>query len=133
VGTDLILSPYRMLMVNEVRPVLERLNGNVTECAHELNVDSIRLRAFVKNTPALAEVLIEAREQIADTAEDVLREALTDEKDPGRKDSASRFILARLGRERGYGTAGTNLAIQAGNGKFLIEWADGSTLNEEAE
>ena len=131
--TELIMLPYRVLTVEEVAPILEAEHGNVTQTSAILNVDAIRLRAFVNTTPALSAIIQEAREQLADTAEGVLREALTDEKDAGRRDSASKFVLSNVGRSRGYGSQAGTLKVQT-TGPVLISWADGSELaNEDDE
>lgn len=115
---------------DECRTALWMARGNITVAADILKTDSGRLRKFVKNSPFLSAELAEASEQIKDTAESVVYEALTDESDKARKDGMAKFVLTNIGRDRGYGQAGksggVNLKLPQGN--FTITWADGSGI-----
>lgn len=118
------------LDIEECRTALWISNGNVTEAAGRLKVPAHRLRRFVKNHPALSAVIEEYREGLKDAAEKNLYDALTDEEDPGRRDSMTKFVLTNLGTDRGYGnTKGIN--INTGNtskGRLMVVWDDGSEL-----
>jgi hypothetical protein len=66
---------------------------------------------------------------LADKAEENIKEALWDEIDTARRDSASKYVLSSLGRLRGYGTGpGKQININSEGGNILIQWADGSAL-----
>lgn len=119
------------LDIEEVRTALWRHRGNISDAARVLKVKSGRLRNFVKKSPYLSREQEEAREMLADLAESVAYEALTDE-DPARKDSMARFVLnSRIGRERGYGTgAGASVNIKGPSGsRLVISWEDGSEVS----
>lgn len=138
IPTDLVPLPtapyderpaYLPLDVQECRTAIWLTRGNVTKAAETLKVTSNRLRQFIKNSPFLSREVEEAREQLQDIAEDVVHEALTDETDPGRRDTMARFVLTNLGTSRGYGSGknGVNINIPK-SGKVEISWADGSSV-----
>jgi hypothetical protein len=118
----------------ECRTALWRVRGNISQAAEILKVPSSRLRAFVRSSPNLQREIEEAAERLKDIAEEVVYEALTDEDDPGRKDSMARFVLTNLGQDRGY-AKGTgkgpqlNLNMPQG-GKISISWEDGTSIND---
>ncbi len=91
------------LDVEECRTALWQSAGNISEAAELLKTTPARLRAKVKSSAYLSQEIAEAREQLQDIAEKNVREAMLDNTDPGRRDSMSRFVLASLGRSRGYG------------------------------
>jgi len=104
------------------------VRGNVTEAAKLLKVTSSRLRGFVQKSAYLSGEMREAQEQLADIAEDVVYDALTDEEDKSRKDTMARFVLTNLAKGRGYGTgAGLNIKNSAG-GTIIVQWADGTSF-----
>lgn len=116
------------LDVEECRTALWMAVGNVTEAAQILKVSSSRLRNFIRCSPRLTEECREAREQLADTAESVVRDALTDKTDPGRRDQMARFVLnSQLGRQRGFGAGTPNIKIN-NTGPVIIGWADGTSF-----
>jgi hypothetical protein len=90
---------FKPLDAELIAPVLERHGGNVTLASVELEIDSARLRAYVKNKPELLEIQQEAKEQLLDRAESVVGRALNCD-NPHMRDSASRFVLERIGRDR---------------------------------
>lgn len=123
------------LDVEECRTALWRTRGNITEAAALLKVKASRLRTFVNNSEYLTRKQQESREQLKDIAEQNVYEALTDHQDPGRKDSMSRFVLASIGRDRGYGNAqntkpGINIT---GKGRMVVTWDDGEVISGEPD
>lgn len=120
------------LDVEECRTALWMQRGNVSKAAEVLKIKPARLRKFIKNSPYLLSEMEEAREELKDIAEDNVYEALSSD-DEGRKDSMTRFVLASIGRDRGYGTgnAGTvNLNLPKGNIK--ISWEDGTAIQDNS-
>jgi hypothetical protein len=125
--SDLPLNP------EECRTALWMSAGNVTEAAKLLKITSIRLRAFVKKSPYLTAEMQEAADRLVDIAESNVLDALTDELDPSRRDTMSRFVLTNIGRSKGWGTqtsAGLSVKNSAG-GTIIVQWADGTQLNQE--
>lgn len=123
------------LDIEECRTALWMAAGNITQAATILKVTSIRLRNFVKKSPYLTSEMAEAHDRIVDIAESNVRDALTDELDPSRRDTMSRFVLTNIGKHRGWGTAssgGVTVKNSAG-GTIVVQWADGSTFGESAE
>lgn len=120
------------LDIEECRTALWMHNGNVTEAAKALKIPPGRLRAKIKSSQYLQAEQTEAREQLADIAEVNVRDALTDANDPGRRDSMTRFVLASLGRTRGYGNGAGGTKI-VNNGPMTIRWEDDTLVVEQAE
>jgi hypothetical protein len=117
------------LTVEEARTALWLESGSIPKAAIRLKVASSRLRRFISNSPRLLAEQNEAREQLCDKAEENIKEALNDEIDSARRDSASKYVLSSLGRLRGYGTGpGKQININSEGGNILIQWADGSAL-----
>lgn len=114
------------LDIEECRTALWMAAGNVTEAAAILKISSSRLRNFIRCSPRLTEECREAREQLADTAEGVVREALADATDSSRRDQMARFVLtSQLGRARGFGAGSPTLKVNT-TGPVIIGWADGT-------
>jgi len=123
------------LDTEECRTALWMAAGNITEAAKILKVTSIRLRNFVKKSPYLTGEMAEAHDRIVDIAEANVRDALTDELDPSRRDTMSRFVLTNIGKHRGWGTSasgGVTVKNSAG-GTIVVQWADGTQLNSDSE
>lgn len=118
------------LTIEEARTAIWANAGNVTKAALMLKVDSARLRRYIASSPRLSAEKEEARNQILDKAEDVLIEALTDTDDVVRRDSMAKFALTNLGKDRGYGSKGTNnLTINnSSGGTIQVSWGDGSSI-----
>jgi hypothetical protein len=109
--------------------------GNITEAAKVLKVTSIRLRNFVKKSPYLSAEMQEAADRLVDIAESNVLDALTDELDPSRRDTMSRFVLTNIGKHRGWGsgsTGGVTVKNSAG-GTIIVQWADGSAFGSEPQ
>lgn len=99
--------------------------GNFAKAAGILKCKTARLAAFVSRMPELQEVRARAAELLLDKAELALHEAL-DSGDPVRQDSASRFILEKAGRTRGWtkdGTQGLALSFDGAKaGALQVKW-----------
>jgi hypothetical protein len=109
--------------------------GNVTEAAKLLKCTSIRLRNFIKKSPYLTAEMQEAADRLVDIAEGNVLDALTDELDPSRRDTMSRFVLTNIGKHRGWGSggqAGINIKNSVG-GTIVVQWADGTSFGGDAE
>jgi hypothetical protein len=104
----------------EVRTALWLNDGNVSTAANQLKVTSRRLRAFIGSSPYLLGEAQEAREQLVDRAEDIVREAL--ESEPTRADPMARYVLSSLGRTRGFGTQSNPSLKVDSSGPILIQW-----------
>lgn len=121
------------LVVEECRTALWRCSGNIAEAAQLLKISSMRLRNFVKNSPRLSAEVNEARQQLVDVAERNVADALTDEEDKSRRDSMTKFVLERQGKDRGWGTGagkGGNTIIN--HGRMQISWGDGSSFDDDS-
>lgn len=118
------------LDIEECRTALWMCEGNITAAAALLKVDSRRLRSFVNSSKYLSDQAQEAREQLCDLAEGVVRDALQDEQDKSRRDTMARYVLTNLGSSRGYGAkGGKNLTINNQGGNISISWADNTQIN----
>lgn len=125
------------LDVEECRTALWLERGNIPDSAARLKISASRLRNFVQNSPRLLAEQREAREQLADRAEQIVFEALYDEVDSSRRDSMAKYVLnSTIGKQRGFGAAGVGVKIQ-NTGPMIITWAteqdDIKTINEEGE
>lgn len=112
------------LDIEESRTAIWRSSGNITRAAEILKVPPARLRALVKRSEYLLREVEEAREQVVDMAEDVVKEALSD---PDRADAMARFVLSTQGKQRGWGNAsgGPSVNIKT-TGNVVFQWQDGS-------
>jgi len=123
------------LEIEECRTAIWIARGNITEAAKILKTTSLRLRTFVNKSPYLSAELQESLDQIVDVAEACVYDALTDEDDPGRRDTMARFVLGSQGKRRGWGSAtapGVNIK-NTGTGSIIVQWADGSTFGGEQQ
>lgn len=117
------------LAVEDVRTALWLESGSIPQAAARLKVTPHRLRRFIGNSPRLIAEQNEAREQLADIAEGIVKEALLDPVDTGRRDGMAKYVLSSIGRVRGYGTGpGKQININSEGGNILITWADGSPI-----
>lgn len=128
--------PFELpLDVEECRTAIWMASGNITEAAKLLKVTSIRLRQFVKKSPYLSAEMQEAADRLVDIAESNVYNALTDELDPSRRDTMSRFVLTNIGKHRGWGSGssgGVTVKNSAG-GTIVVQWGDGQVIGEEAK
>lgn len=125
------------LDVEECRTALWLNRGNIPDAAAKLKVSPSRLRNFVQNSPRLLAEQREAREQLADRAEQIVHEALHDEVDASRRDAMAKYVLnSAIGKARGFGAAGVGVKI-SNTGPMIITWATEEdhikTINEEGE
>src|SRR4249920_874002 len=123
------------LDTEECRTAIWMAAGNITEAAKVLKVTSIRLRNFIKKSPYLTAELQESADRLVDIAESNVLDALTDELDPSRRDTMSRFVLSNIGKHRGWGsgsTGGVTVKNSAG-GTIIVQWADGSAFGSEPQ
>ena len=121
------------LDVEECRTAIWMASGNVTEASKILKCTSIRLRNFIKKSPYLSAEMQEAADRLVDIAEGNVYNALTDELDPSRRDTMSRFVLTNIGKHRGWGSGGTgNITVKnSAGGTIVVQWADGSAFGSE--
>jgi len=123
------------LDVEECRTALWMASGNVTEASKLLKVTSLRLRNFVRKSPYLTAEMQESADRVVDIAEANVIDALTDELDPSRRDTMSRFVLTNIGKHRGWGSGssgGVTVKNTAG-GTVIVQWQDGSTFGSESQ
>jgi len=108
-------------------------SGNVTEAAIILKITSIRLRAFIKKSPYLSAEMQEAADRLVDIAETNVKDALTDELDPSRRDTMSRFVLTNLGKHRGWGNtnSGGITVKNSAAGTIIVQWGDGTQIGQD--
>ena len=122
------------LDIEECRTAIWMAAGNISEAAKILKTTSIRLRAFVKKSPYLSAEMQEAADRLVDIAEANVRDALTDELDPSRRDTMSRFVLTNIGKSRGWGTGSPTVNVKnSAGGTIVVQWADGSTFGDESQ
>lgn len=126
--------PELPLVIEECRTALWMATGNVSEAAKLLKTTSIRLRSFIKKSPYLSAEMQEASDRMVDIAESNVLDALTDENDPSRRDTMSRFVLTNIGRSKGWGSSGSpSLSLKnSAGGTIIVQWADGSTFGEQS-
>jgi hypothetical protein len=73
----------------------------------------------------------ESADRIVDIAESNVVDALTDELDPSRRDTMSRFVLTNIGKHRGWGTAGAGVTVKnSAGGTIVVQWADGTSFGQ---
>jgi len=120
------------LDVEECRTALWMANGNISEAAKLLKTTSIRLRTFVKKSPYLSAELQEAADRLVDIAESNVLDALTDDLDPSRRDTMSRFVLSSIGKAKGWGSGSNQLNVKnTAGGTIVVQWADGTTFQDK--
>ena len=119
--------PELPLDVEECRTAIWMAAGNITDAAKLLKCTSIRLRNFIKKSPYLTSEMQEAADRLVDIAEKNVLDALTDELDPSRRDTMSRFVLTNIGKHRGWGTSGANVSVKnSAGGTIIVQWSDGT-------
>lgn len=118
------------LDVEECRTALWHVRGNVTEAAKVLKTSPLRLRNFIKASPRLQNEQKEMLDGLMDKAVDVVAEALEDP-DVSRKDAMARFVITKLGAERGFVEQGKSNGVNINlpnKGNFSITWDDGTQV-----
>lgn len=81
----------------QIEKALRAKLGNVTAAARELGYSRTQVYKKINASPALQEVLVEAREELVDIAESALRKEILD-----GNITAIIFALKTLGKSRGY-------------------------------
>lgn len=121
------------LDIQECRTAIWRAAGNVSKAADILKISSGRLRNFIRRSPYLSAEVQESLEQLADKAQDIIAEGLEDEDDKGRRDAAAKYVLDRIGKQRGWapGNIGPSVNVKnAPGGNIKIVWADGTQFGD---
>jgi hypothetical protein len=118
------------LTIEEARTALWLESGSIPKAAIRLKVTANRLRRYIQSSPRLTADQNEAREQLADRAEEIVKEALDDPVDAGRRDSMAKYVLASIGRPRGYGTGPGKLSVNSNGGPIIITWGDGTDIED---
>lgn len=85
------------LTAEQIEQAIRAKHGNITRAAEGLGVSRVAIYKRVKANKRLQAVLVEARESLADLAEDKLRELI----EQGNV-TAIIFALKTVGKERGY-------------------------------
>lgn len=114
---------------DEIRELLFRHDGNVTEASRELGVKPERLRAYVRAIPDLTRALDETMDQGVDRAIAVLWEALRDSASfQNRYYAAKEFLRSEAGRRRGFGPRETGASLEVKTTdrqtSITIKWLD---------
>ena len=88
---------------DEVVDVIQKSEGVRTTICKLLDCSQTQLRNYLEEHQELKQVMLDAREQILDLAESVIRENLTQTKDPYLRQKCAEFTLKTIGRHRGWG------------------------------
>ena len=86
----------------EVVDVIQKSEGVRTTICKLLDCSQTQLRNYLEEHPELNQVMLDAREQILDLAESVIRENLTQTENPELRQKAAEFTLKTIGRHRGW-------------------------------
>ena len=86
----------------EVVDVIQKSEGVRTTICKLLDCSQTQLRNYLEEHPELKQVMLDAREQILDLAESVIRENLTQTENPELRQKAAEFTLKTIGRHRGW-------------------------------
>lgn len=81
----------------DVSRELIRHRGRLTLTAKALGVNSVYVRKRIQDNPEVQAAYRHSRDEFVDTAEDVMYSRLKD-----GSESAAKFVLATLGKDRGY-------------------------------
>ena len=87
----------KKILVADVEPLVDKLNGNVAAIARKLGVTRSTVYARIKESPTLQKRLEDARQTMLDAAENKLHEAVL-----GGNLTAIIFFLKTQGKDRGY-------------------------------
>ena len=87
---------------DEVVDVIQKSEGVRTTICKLLDCSQTQLRNYLEEHPELKQVMLDAREQILDLAESVIRENLTKTENPELRQKAAEFTLKTIGRHRGW-------------------------------
>ena len=87
---------------DEVVDVIQKSEGVRTTICKMLDCSQTQLRNYLEEHQELKQVMLDAREQILDLAESVIRENLTQKENPELRQKAAEFTLKTIGRHRGW-------------------------------
>ena len=87
---------------DEVVDVIQKSEGVRTTICKVLDCSQTQLRNYLEEHPELKQVMLDAREQILDLAESVIRENLTQTENPELRQRCAEFTLKTIGRHRGW-------------------------------
>ena len=87
---------------DEVVDVIQKSEGVRTTICKLLDCSQTQLRNYLEEHPELKQVMLDAREQILDLAESVIRENLTQTENPELRQRCAEFTLKTIGRHRGW-------------------------------
>ena len=87
---------------DEVVDVIQKSEGVRTTICKLLDCSQTQLRNYLEEHPELKQVMLDAREQILDLAESVIRENLTQTENQELRQKAAEFTLKTIGRHRGW-------------------------------
>lgn len=87
---------------DEVADVIQKSEGVRTTICKVLDCSQTQLRNYLEEHQELKQVMLDAREQILDLAESVIRENLTQTENPELRQKAAEFTLKTIGRHRGW-------------------------------
>lgn len=87
---------------DKVVDVIQKSEGVRTTICKVLDCSQTQLRNYLEEHPELKQVMLDAREQILDLAESVIRENLTQTENPELRQKAAEFTLKTIGRHRGW-------------------------------
>ena len=87
---------------DQVADVIQKSEGVRTTICKVLDCSQTQLRNYLEEHPELKQVMLDAREQILDLAESVIRENLTQTENPDLRQKAAEFTLKTIGRHRGW-------------------------------
>ena len=87
---------------DKVVDVIQKSEGVRTTICKLLDCSQTQLRNYLEEHPELKQVMLDAREQILDLAESVIRENLTQTENQELRQKAAEFTLKTIGRHRGW-------------------------------
>ena len=87
---------------DKVVDVIQKSEGVRTTICKVLDCSQTQLRNYLEEHQELKQVMLDAREQILDLAESVIRENLTQTENPELRQKAAEFTLKTIGRHRGW-------------------------------
>ena len=87
---------------DEVVDVIQKSEGVRTTICKMLDCSQTQLRNYLEEHQELKQVMLDAREQILDLAESVIKENLTQTENPELRQRCAEFTLKTIGRHRGW-------------------------------
>ena len=87
---------------DEVVDVIQKSEGVRTTICKMLDCSQTQLRNYLEEHQELKQVMLDAREQILDLAESVIKQNLTQTENPELRQKAAEFTLKTIGRHRGW-------------------------------